>query len=230
MPLDVETLLNFNFDFPGFSFSGESWAMKTYLDNIEKNIFLAAKDFEEKSHKKLKAEEMNYEKGELAYEYHEVEIACETHIPRFFRNSAVIMLWALFESYVKDLARYIKKRDNHSVSINDLKGKNPVDGFIKYFDFIVGVDLNWDSAKVKSLIELGKLRNHLAHCNGRLESASEKVIQDANELAKIDGIEIQEDCLIVTKEYLEQAKEMVLNTLETLVVKVHKRYYKPKQA
>lgn len=226
MPLDFDTLLNFNFDFPGFSFSGESWAMKTYLDHIEKNITLAEDEFKQKSHRELKIEEDYYSQGEIAYEYHEVDVACSVHIPRFFRNSAVIMLWALFESYVKDLARYIKQKDGLSVSILDLKGKNPIDGFIKYFSYIAGLDLGWDKEKQKRLLEFNKLRNHLAHCNGRLESASEKVIKDARELEKISGIEIREDCLIVTSEYLESAKELVLNTLESFVVKVHMKYHK----
>lgn len=224
MPLDFDTLLNSNFHFPGFSFSGESWAILTYLDHIEKNIALATTEFKEMSHRKLRTQEIYYPKGDIAYEYHEVDIACSIHIPRFFRNSAVIMLWALFESYVKDLARYIMQKEGLSVSISDLKGKDPIDGFVKYFRYIANLDLGWSKEKQRELLELNKLRNHLAHCNGRLDSASEKVVKDAKSLAKTNGIEIHEDCLIVTSEYLESAKNLALNTLESIVVKAHKKY------
>ena len=226
MSLDLENLLSFNSDFPGFSFSVESWAMKTYLDNIEINISMAVDDFKEKSHKELKTEADCYPQGEFAYEYHEIEIACAVHIPRLFRSSAVIMLWALFESYVKDLARYIKNQDGLDVSILDLRGSNAIDGYVKYFNYIADLDIEWDEEKQKKLLEINKLRNHLSHCNGRLESASEKIIKDAKNLEKIDGIEIRENCLIMSPEYLNSVKKLIIETLESLVVNVHRKYHK----
>ena len=226
MTLNFETSLGFSVDFPGFSFSSESWAIKTYLDQIEENISLASDEFRQKSHRELEINEKYYPLNEIAYEYHEVDVACSVHIPRFFRNSAVIMLWALFESYVKDLARFMKQKDGLNVSISDLKGNNPIDGFIKYFNYIAGLELDWDKEKQRKLLELNDLRNHLAHCNGRLESASEKVIRDSKKLEKIDGVEIREDCIVVTSEYLESVKELVLNTLGSFVVNVHKKYHK----
>ena len=62
-----------------------------------------------------------------------IEEFVEETVPRLYRSPLLIELWAVFESGVTEMAKYLQKEQAHSLSINDLRANNDFDRARKYY-------------------------------------------------------------------------------------------------
>ena len=101
------------------------------------------------------------------------------HLPRFFRGTFLVVLYAAYESIVTEIARLIQVKQSQKIKLNDLRG-----GFLerakKYYKHILKFDLYSEEKAWEQVRMLSTLRNAFAHANGRLDmlnESSRKIIQ-----------------------------------------------------
>ena len=94
-------------------------------------------------------------------------------LPRFFRGTFLVVLYAAYESIVTEIARLIQVKQSQKIAINHLKG-----GFLerakKYYKHILKFDLYSEEKVWQQVKMLSTLRNAFAHANGRLDMLNEK--------------------------------------------------------
>lgn len=100
-------------------------------------------------------------------------------LPRFFRGTFLVVLYAAYESIVTEIARLIQVKQSQKIKLNDLRG-----GFLerakKYYKHILKFDLYSEEKAWEQVRRLSTLRNAFAHANGRLDMLKDrerKIIQ-----------------------------------------------------
>ena len=94
-------------------------------------------------------------------------------LPRFFRGTFLVVLYAAYESIVTEIARLIQAKQSQKKKINDLKG-DFLERAKKYYKHILKFDLYSEEKVWQQIRMLSTLRNAFAHANGRLEMLTPK--------------------------------------------------------
>lgn len=94
-------------------------------------------------------------------------------LPRIFRGPFLVILYAVFEATVTEVAGLIQSKQSQEISITDLRG-----GFLsraqKYYKHILEFELYSDNSVIRCVSMLSELRNALVHANGRVELVNRK--------------------------------------------------------
>src|SRR5437762_1011742 len=91
-------------------------------------------------------------------------------LPRLYRSPVLVHLWAVFESAVIEIARYIREQDQHALTVDDLRGTNDFERSQKYYEHVLRFPLIEIEGIKEQLNMLLLVRNGIAHCNGRVEA------------------------------------------------------------
>ena len=104
-------------------------------------------------------------------EEHALREMRDSIIPRFFRNPAVVSLYAIFEAAVTEIAPDPKELENIKI-----RGKRAslLKRAKKYFNDTVKISFCSDTRSYHQLEMLEVLRHAVAHCNGRLDKVKPK--------------------------------------------------------
>jgi len=122
-------------------------------------------------------------------------------LPRIFHNSYLVSLWAGFESTVTELSKLINKKEDIRLRIDELKG-----GFIdragKFYDILLNIQLFENDLQEKKIRDVYKVRNLIAHANGRFETSKKGQIESYRKLVeKYEGIEIYQDSIVLSRAF-----------------------------
>jgi hypothetical protein len=138
---------------------------------------------------------------------------------RFITAAFVVALWALYEAAVLKYADYIRKAKKLTLKLRDLRGDFLEQGR-KYFEEVLHFDLHPVTADWVRLGMLGKLRNALAHANGRLEDLSEPNRGALEQwVSKQSNLKVADDSIVVTFDFARQSWAFMNDLLDDL----HKR-------
>lgn len=145
-------------------------------------------------------------------------------MPRFFRNPALVSLWAIYESAIILIASCLQQQKKKSPKLKNYKKKekmNFLDRANKYFNQVLKVKLYPDDHE-EHLKKLMVLRHAIAHCNGRLEDVKGK---GRNQIKKwVDteiGIEIYHGDLLISESFLREIHLIVKGSLSDLIKRVN---------
>lgn len=143
-------------------------------------------------------------------------------LPRFFRGPFIVSLYALYESIVSEIANAIEKNklDPHLKSFSSFRKKERL-SFLErahaYFDGL-NIDLCPDASTWEQLIILSKLRNAVAHANGRIESLSppkrEEIVQIVHYLPDVHA---HSGYIAFGKDFVGRTTALVLSELRRLI-------------
>lgn len=171
MPMDEPTTafdMN-SLDLRLLEVSGELYALEENLQLIEEQMEQTKKTeglrikelirdkalFSDDSDRQLLLDEFNYR--------------MECVLPRFFRGSFLVALYAVYESAVTEIANLLQKSESGPISMTDFKG-DFLDRAKKYYSHILRFELYGKEKEWHRIKMLSVLRNAFAHANGRVET------------------------------------------------------------
>jgi len=145
----------------------------------------------------------------------------EETVPRLYRSPLLIELWAVFESGVTEIAKYLQKEQGHLLSINDLRANNDFDRARKYYQVVLHLPLITSDQVKERLDILVLVRHALAHGNGRIEVIKENSLKKIQTWEKSNG-ELSTDgqYLNFTSAFIESMADAVKTALEDLIARV----------
>src|SRR2546427_10593707 len=99
----------------------------------------------------------------------------------------LVELWAVFESGIIEIAKYLQEEQGHSISVHDLRSNNDFERAQKYYERVLHFPLI-TSADIKERLKILQLvRNGVAHCNGRIEMIKEERLRQIRAWEKKHG-------------------------------------------
>jgi len=136
---------------------------------------------------------------------------------RMLTGTALIAIWATFESVVKRCANRIRKARKLRLRLGDIKG-SVLEQADKYFEGVLGFKVWTDETTRGHLEILRVLRHALAHANGQLEDVHEKEREQIEKWIRDDlpGLKESSGSIVVSIEFVERALDIVKKALEDL--------------
>ena len=186
--------------------------LKEHHDLIQDHIAQAEKAAEAKLKAGLQNLSLNdVDDGEADILQYEYDYHVEVVLPRIHRDPLVVVLYSVYESGVREVARHI----SGTLGVVTGIGSNP--DFLtcakSFFDHYLGLKLSENSSRWERLHSLRQIRNLIVHGNGRLDLASpiqKKIVQDER-IKEFLGF------ILIDEKYLEDLFRVVTSELEDLV-------------
>lgn len=156
-------------------------------------------------------------------EWHEATQDFNRHfdflLPRAFRGSFLVSLYAVYESSVTEIARLIQIEKRVIVSLSEYKCRGSyLDRLKKYFDKNLQFELCTDNSVWQHIKMLADLRHAFAHANGRLKMLTDDSLEKIRNWEKLHiGIESYNGYLVVDATVTRETFDLVRSSLEELV-------------
>ena len=193
------------------------------LDALEEHLQLIERQMEYIERTERNKTETYIRKEDLCPDDPEWHIAWQKYdyridqLPRFFRGTFLVVLYAAYESIVTEIARLIQDKQSQKKKINDLKGDFS-ERAKKYYKHILKFDL-YSKEKVWQQVKmLSTLRNAFAHANGRLDMLNEKTRNSIQNWAQQKrGISTDDGYIICEANTVADIFGAVRDSLEDLI-------------
>ena len=159
-------------DFRLLDASIELDALEEHLQLIENQMELIQKTARREFDTYIREKHLRSEDPEWHIAWHKYDYRID-QLPRFFRGTFLVVLYAAYESIVTEIARLIQDKQSQNIKINDLKG-DFLERAKKYYKHILKFDLYSDEKVWQHVRMLSILRNAFAHANGRLDMLNKR--------------------------------------------------------
>jgi hypothetical protein len=215
---NLDKLLDEVIDYRFLEIEAELFALGEYSEAVERQLPLAVQSETKRLESELVGGDDEYDiynKEQWIYQFTEVEL------PRFFRSPILIALWAIFESAVLRIARYLQRERGLALSIQDLRGKNDFDKYQKYYEHVLGFPLIGVEEMQEDLDMLLLARNALAHSNGLVEMIKLDNLQKIRSWERVHGlVSTEREYLGVSTEFVQRMSHAVSVVLSDLMRRV----------
>lgn len=161
------------YDFQLLEVSSELYALEDHLKLIEDQMMHIQKNERHRLDSYIHTNKLSYDDFEWQYSTYEVTNRIEFLLPRIFRGSFLVALYAVYESAVIEIAGLIQRKQFQGISIKDLKG-NFLEQAKEYYKHILKFELYIENEAWQRVKMLSELRNAFAHANGRIEMLNQK--------------------------------------------------------
>jgi hypothetical protein len=207
----------------------ELQCFQQYLDTVEKYLALVDPLEWKRALEKLRKKKVADDPDEYQAAFLKHIVLTEELLPRFFLNPLLLTLWAIYESAIIEIADYLRTQKNEEQTLDKTKARG---GFLgkakKYFKRILSFPLCPDNKMWQELTTCMKLRNAIAHGNGRLEAikeeSREKIIEIAGKRSDISISGIANGYLVISPQFLRTTYDSVNRSLEELIDRVLEEY------
>lgn len=216
----MKKLLNLHLDYPGILIGGELRALRLFVESLNDYVPHICDQYRIKE--TVKAEKNKDEEfpGILDSQIKNIENVSNVIIPQSFNNSALLMIWSFFESSVKDLGLYIRKRKNIELIIKDISGEGLI-RIQKYYSSVLGLP-NLLEPYIDDLSAIYLIRNLIVHANGVISSPYESTrkLTEKSKISKYiqctDGIEDRNGMLLLSNEYINGSLNIVTDAIKAI--------------
>ena len=199
----------------------ELWALSQFLPWVEQQIaYLRAQD-RIRTEAELVEQGYKWEDGDTQVAFQQIYDRAERIFPRFMRGPFILSLWACFESSVMEVGDYLAREQHRELRLREVRGKDFVDGAVRYYSTVLGVPLDRDTLRLDRIRDLLRVRNAFAHGNGQQRAvppdkwaALEQAIQRNPEIVVTDGV------LVLSAHFLRTAWADVDESVRELVLRV----------
>lgn len=199
-------------------------ALGKYLGILERELPRLQDELQDEERKRVRRELQD--RGLMANDP-EVDFALQEHydlvnhvLPRFFRNPFVVMLWAVYESGVREVAERVRKHGGLDLGITDNRGGSFLDVARKYFHDLLELPLCSAQPQVWERIDMVMtLRHVIAHANGRIAATSKKARKKIKNWKKRRGlgVSVEHGNVVLSKRFVHESYEMVNAALRDLL-------------
>lgn len=202
----------------------EQWALREYYNIVEEQIDYLSQQLPIRLRASLEHKGLKWEDAEVQIGYQELHALIGGVLPRYFRGSVILILWAATETTLDDIANILQKQKGIKLSSKDIQG-DTLDRFSKYFEHVLNYPLDKQSDAWTQLRELQTIRNCLAHFNGRLSLVRPDTQKRLKKIAqKNQGVDFIEDRIKLSKEFIANTTNLILKWLEDLTDSVQKDF------
>ena len=204
-------------DFRLLELSMDISTLESHIDLIEKQIVQGEEAAEREFQDRLR--ESNAQ-GEDQWDllHQEKYFRVEFVLPRVLRGPFLVTLFSVYETAMTEIAKLIQARRGIQSSLDDRRG-DLLRRAKKYYSNVPDFELSKDNQHWERLTQLSRLRNAIAHSNGRLNMIPREIKE---KLLKIDGVSDRFGYIVVDENFLRQTFTMVKDELEGLVARYKK--------
>lgn len=214
MKIDFDPKL---WDFRLLDVSAEIYALEDHLQLVEKQIESMQQAERDELTAYIQKEKLTSNDPEWHEANQNFNHRFDFLLPRVFRGPFIVVLYAVYETSVIEIARLLQKSMGQSISLGDLRG-NFLDRSKKYFEHILKFDLCNDKEAWERIKIMSDLRHALAHANGRLEMLKEESLKQIKSLEKKRiGIVDFDGYIVFNAEFTKETFRLVRSSLEDLV-------------
>jgi len=205
------------YDFRLLEVESELYALEDHLKLIEGQIEELQRKERLRLDTYIRTEKLSPDEPEWHMAIQEYEEYIELLLPRFFRGSYLVALYAVYESAVTEVAQLMKQSLLQDISIKDRKGD-----FLKrakiYYKDMLKFDLYTEDKEWQVIGMLAELRNSFAHVNGRMEMLNEKSkIKIKNWEKEKKGIITYSGYIVCDAKIVAEIFQNVRNSLKNLL-------------
>jgi hypothetical protein len=216
----IKKLLDIDIQFPSIDIRVELIVLRAYLSQMEHGIKSVSNNY-------IQSEMNNFKDSEYIEYQHIYQIA-EEEMPRIIRMPFIVTICALFDNSISRLLDYAKSKENQGLSLKDINSRSTIETYNKYMQHVLKYEYQFDNSTIKRINQINIVRNYSAHCNGNLDLLSKEKI---NELQKIsnytEGLEINDNTIDISYDYLNEALQTVESALNELIDYMITKYKKP---
>jgi hypothetical protein len=203
---------------PLLEIDSELAALDYHLNLIEEHIRNKEAFERIKSRQKIKKLNLTSDDPKWHYEKYELDYIIDFLLPRLFRGPFLVSLYAVYESAVIEIAKLFQAQKGIEFSIMVQKGKNFLDKAKKYYEQIIYFQLYSDEETWKRIIILSKVRNAIAHANGRIEMLKPKAQENIKNWENQNiGISSMSGFVVIEENFLRETLRLVSASLNDLV-------------
>ncbi len=190
----------------------EVWGLGHYLVKLERGVLVLTHQATSEIEEIEEIEESDHFSQILQLE----PALISQVLPRLFRCSFLVSLWAVFESGVLDCADKIRSARKVSRRLRNVPGDDFLDSARDYFSRVLRAELTADASLLVHLKKLQVLRNAIAHGHGRQGAVRVKLWNQIIDWSKESGsgISIEEGRIRLTKRFV---REMYQTTAKVLI-------------
>jgi hypothetical protein len=213
-------VVKLNVDFRLLETRIELTGLREALQIMESQIQFLGEQRKSQAEAALKAladQGVPWEDGDVHLTIQERDYAVEHLYPRLFRGPFLMTLWAIYESGVKEVARFVKRIKKVELDIDEIRDSDVRGQAKRYFEAVLDVRFASDPARAGDLGKLYKLRNAFAHANGRTASLRSDVRKTVESMIEEGHLDESLGYVIPTKAYLASACDTVHFELTKLV-------------
>ena len=125
-------------DFRFIGLEHELLSLAKYREVFEEQLTFLKDQERVRLRARLTSAESEMDDAERQFASEQVDLLVEEILPRFFRGPYLIALWALFESAIIELADYLAKKKQLLLKLRDVRGRDPMDKWNKYYSHVAG--------------------------------------------------------------------------------------------
>lgn len=201
--------------------SAEVFAIDDYYAELENQIEAVQKTQRLKLDALIRKENLTPGDVEWHDANQEYDRLVDFLLPRFFRGSFLVCLYALYESVVTEIAELIHVKQpllRHLSAFRKKERLSFLDRASKYYDEILKIELCLDETTWYRLGVLSELRNTVAHANGRMEMLHPKkrsVVEDL--IRRVPDVDIHSGYITFGKAFVSDTAHIVISELTRLI-------------
>jgi len=214
---DLDSIIDVRFR----SIEAELYVTLDYLQILDRQSLIVARS----ERKRLEQELEGLDEEEFLYTLRWIDEYVDEDLPRLFFSPILVQLWAVFESAVIEISKYLKQQQGQPLSIEDLRGSNEFDRAEKYYRDVLRFPLVEIAEASEQLHNLLLARNVIAHSNGRIEAIKPGTLQRLRDLAsRHSGVHVGSHYVSFPIGFVKQMTHTVSYVLEGLMRRVKEKY------
>jgi hypothetical protein len=214
---DSNLLIDFRFT----EIEAELWVTLEHLNALDRQFPVITKSERERLERDLEGLDRDEWYATLQW----IDEFVDEVLPRLYFSPVLVQLWAVFESAIIEISKYLKDKEGQSLSVDDLRGSNDYERAQRYYRDVLRFPLIEIEGAKERLDLLLLARNAIAHSNGRAEAIKPAKLQ------KLRQWESERGGVLVGPYYVSFSiglvKEMahsVKTVLEDLIRRVKDKY------
>ncbi len=145
-------------------------------------------------------------------------------LPRLYYSPLLVQLWAVFESGIVEISRYIQEKQAQRLKIDDLRANNDFERAQKYYTDVLRFPLVEIDGAHERLNRLLLARNVIAHSNGRVDAIKAPRLQTLRELEREGVVFLGNYYVSFPVGFVQEMANTVKIALEDLIRRVKDAY------
>jgi len=199
----------------------ELWALAEHQQALEEYLSAEKATDRKRTWARLHEQGLADDEAEIQLAFQEHEQRVEHALPRLLRGSYLVVVWAVFEAAMEEIAEHLRVGTQHQLKLKDIAGDNFLSRAEKYFTQLLRAPLTTTNEQRTNLRMLLGVRNAIAHANGRLEAVRKEQLTNITAwIADGVGLSDEHGWIMPFDEFVKRMYETVNDVLKALINRV----------
>lgn len=186
----------------------EFWAIERYVSAVEDYLARAEEDLLTRLGAELRDSGRSTDAAAVASERSRVQEVARTVLPRYARWSSLVMLWATYESAIREFAEVLRTHRGVTITLDAVQARDFLGRTKLYFRDVLRVELAVASKAWHRAHIVYGLRNRIVHAGGRADSGSTWERRIAKWGQQTVGVEVREGRLFLDDAFLAESLDL----------------------